>query len=109
MNKDNDAIKQLEKQQATLENNQTNVMEILEEIRWDLKEVKKFLFQWELQEKFVPREIFNDRVKSLEDKITEKEVKIDKLEKAQNKVAWLIISAVILAVLSMVVIPKLWI
>lgn len=101
-----ESIKQLEQKQATLDNNQKNVMEILEEMRWDLKEIKKFLFQWELNDKFVPREIFNDRIAWLEEKIREKENKIDKLEKAQNKVAWLIITAVIIAILSMVVAPK---
>jgi hypothetical protein len=55
---------------------------------------------------YVSKEIFNNTISGLEQKIVDKEAKIEKLEKAQNKVAWLIISAVLIALISMVVIPK---
>ena len=74
-------------------------MEILDEVRSDVKEIKKFIFEGAMAQNYVTKEMFELKVVSMQESIDEKKEKIDKLEKNQNKVAWLIISAVILAVL----------
>jgi hypothetical protein len=48
---------------------------------------------------YVTKEMFNKTVEIFEIKLKDREDQIRKLEKNQNKVAWLIVSAVIIAVL----------
>lgn len=99
-------IKELEKWQATLEFNQKKFMEMLTEVREDVKEIKKFIFEWGMAKNYVTREMFDKTVEIMELKLMDREEQIKKLEKNQNKVAWLILSAVIIAILWLVVAPK---
>lgn len=90
----------------TLELNQDKIMEILTEIKQDIKEVKKFLFEWPLEEKFVPKEIFDLTINFFKEQLAQREKDIADLRRNQNKVAWLIISTVLLAIIWLVVVPK---
>lgn len=100
------AIKELEKWQAALEFNQKKFMEMLVEVRDDVKEMKKFIFEWGMAKNYVTKEMFDKTVEIFEMKLQDREEQIKKLEKNQNKVAWLILSAVIVAVLALVIAPK---
>ena len=41
---------------ATLETNQSNFMEILKEVKDDVKDIKKYLFEWWLEEHYAKRD-----------------------------------------------------
>lgn len=99
-------IKELEISQARLSDNQKQFMEMLVEVRDDVKEMKKFIFEWGMATNYVTKEMFNKTVEIFEIKLEDREKKIQKLEKNQNKVARLILSAVIVAVLALVIAPK---
>lgn len=99
-------IKELEISQARLSDNQKQFMEMLVEVRDDVKEMKKFIFEWGMANNYVTKEMFNKTVEIFEIKLKDREEQIQKLEKNQNKVARLILSAVIVAVLALVITPK---
>lgn len=99
-------IKTLEKWQAALEFNQAKFMEMLVEVRDDVKEMKKFIFEGGMAKNYVTKEMFDKTVEIFELKLQEREEQIKKLERNQNKVARLILSAVIVAILALVVVPK---
>lgn len=90
----------------SLQYNSEKVMEILTKLEKKVDEIHTYIFQWEMAKNYVSREIFDLTVKDFESKITDKEDEIKYLKANQNKVARLIISTVILAVLALIIIPK---
>ena len=91
---------------TTLENNDTKIMEILTEMRGDVKDIKKYLFEWPMDDKFVSKEKFDTTVEFMKEQLVQREKEIQELRKNQNKVAWIIISTVLVAILGIVLIPK---
>jgi hypothetical protein len=55
---------------------------------------------------YVSKEIFNNTVLTLDQKIVDKDREINELKSNQNRVAWFIILAVLSAVVGLVIIPK---
>lgn len=90
----------------TLELNQEKVMEILTEVREDVKDIKKYLFEWPMEDKFVSKQTFELTVEFMKDQLAQREKEILDLKRNQNKVAWIIISAVIIAIIWLVIVPK---
>lgn len=101
-----ETIKKLEITQARLSDNYDKVMEILTEVRDDVKDMKKYLFEWWMKNDYVSKEEFNLTIQLFKDKLAEKEKEIADLKKNQNKVAWVIISAVLIALVWLVIVPK---
>ena len=99
-------VKQLEKKQATLDFNQTKVMEVLEKIEKKVDSIYKHIFEWWMAKDYVSREIFNNTISVLEQKIVDKDREINELKSNQNRVAWFIIFAVLSAVIGLVIIPR---
>ena len=91
---------------TTLENNDTKIMEILTEVRDDVKDIKKFIFEWPMDDKYVSKEKFDTTVEFMKQQFVQREKEIQELRKNQNKVAWIIISTVLVAILGIVLIPK---
>lgn len=90
----------------TLELNQEKVMDILTEVREDVKDIKKYLFEWPMEDKFVSKQTFELTVEFMKDQLAQREKEILDLKRNQNKVAWIIISAVIIAIIWLVIVPK---
>jgi len=91
--------------------NQDKFMEILNEVRGDVKEIKKFIFEWWMAKNYITKEVFDLMMSDKDNTIAEIQKssleRIKKLENNQNKLAWIIITAVILAVLAIIIKPTL--
>ena len=101
-----ETVKQLEAKQATLDFNQQKFMEVLEKIEKKVDSIYKHIFEWWMAKDYVSKEIFNNTVLTLDQKIVDKDREINELKSNQNRVAWFIILAVLSAVVGLVIIPK---
>jgi len=95
-----------EKNIFDLQNKHNNLMEILTEVRDDVKEIKKYIFEWPMEDKFKKKNTFNLTVDFMKEQLKQREKEIYDLKRNQNKVAWIIITAVLIAVLGIVIAPK---
>lgn len=101
-----ETIKQLEKAQTNLDINQKIFMDILQKLEAKVDDIHKFIFQWEMAKNYVTREMFEMTIKDFNEKINDKDKQIKKLESNQSRIAWLIITAVLMAVIGLVIVPK---
>ena len=99
-------VKQLEKSQATLDFNQKRFMELLEKLEQKVDDIHKFIFQWEMAKNYVTRDVFNLTIKDFEQRIEDKDKQIKELKSNQSRIAWIVITAVLLAVIGLVIVPK---
>lgn len=82
------------------------IMEILWKLEKKIDAIHKWLFEWEMGAKYISKDYFDLTIQMLKQQIKDKEYEVAELKANQNKIARIIISAVILAVLGWVIVPK---
>lgn len=77
--------------------------ETINKIDENVSKISSFIFEWWLEDKFVSQKTFELTVEAMQKELETKWKMLDELKSNQSKVIWIIITAVLTAVLGLVI------
>lgn len=91
------------KSTEVLELEMKQMKETINKIDENVSKISSFIFEWWIEEKFVSQKTFELTIEAMQKEIEQKWKIIDELKTNQSKVIWIIITAVLTAILGLVI------
>ena len=86
-----------------LELEMKQMKETINKIDENVSKISSFIFEWWIEEKFVSQKTFELTIESMQKEIEQKWKIIDELKTNQSKVIWIVVTAVLTAVIGLVI------